>query len=145
MRAMAPLGRVLFALVFVFGAVGDFSRPTIDYAAHSGVPEAHVLVPVAGLLSLVGGLMVMLGLQARLGAALLILFLVPVTLLMHRFWAVSDPQMRQIQFVNFMKNLSLLGGATLILYFGAGPMSVDAWLARRRAPTPPVLTTPTPA
>jgi putative oxidoreductase len=28
----------------------------------------------------------------------------------------------------FMKNLSIMGGALLIAYFGAGPMSLDARL-----------------
>jgi uncharacterized membrane protein YphA (DoxX/SURF4 family) len=29
----------------------------------------------------------------------------------------------------FMKNISMLGGAFLITYFGAGPLSIDASLA----------------
>jgi putative oxidoreductase len=57
---------------------------------------------------------------------LLALFLVPVTLLMHRFWAVQDPVMAQMQLGIFMKNVSMLGGALLIASFGAGPLSLDA-------------------
>jgi putative oxidoreductase len=30
-----------------------------------------------------------------------------------------------MQMVNFMKNTSMVGGALLIAYFGAGPLSVD--------------------
>ena len=44
---------------------------------------------------------------------------------MHAFWAIPDPMMRQIQMAFFMKNLGLLGGALLIAYFGAGPVSLD--------------------
>jgi uncharacterized membrane protein YphA (DoxX/SURF4 family) len=44
---------------------------------------------------------------------------------MHRFWTVSDPMMHQMQMINFMKNLSIIGGALLITYFGAGPLSLD--------------------
>jgi putative oxidoreductase len=40
-----------------------------------------------------------------------------------------------MQQVNFMKNLSMLGGALLILYFGAGPLSLDARRARAEAGT----------
>jgi uncharacterized membrane protein YphA (DoxX/SURF4 family) len=47
----------------------------------------------------------------------------------------------QMQKINFFKNLSMLGGAFLVNYFGAGPLSVDARQAEReRHPTPPVLT-----
>ena len=74
---------------------------------------------------MVGGLSILLGYRARLGAWLIILFLVGVTPL-HNFWAVHDPMMAQIQMINFMKNISMLGGALLISQFGAGPLSLDA-------------------
>jgi putative oxidoreductase len=73
----------------------------------------------------VGGLSILLGYRAKLGAWLLVLFLVPVTLAMHQFWAAHDPMMAQIQQVNFMKNLSLLGAALFISQAGAGPLSLD--------------------
>jgi putative oxidoreductase len=128
MQSLALLGRTLFALVFIFSALGHFSHGTIDYAARAGVPMASLLVPLSGVLALVGGLMVLSGFYTRLGALLLIAFLVPVTLTMHAFWNVSDPSLRQMQLVNFMKNVGLLGGATLLVYFGAGPLSVDSYL-----------------
>ncbi len=59
-------------------------------------------------------------------AWLLVLFLVPVTLAMHNFWAVHDPMMAQIQMAMFMKNVSILGGALLISQFGSGPLSLDS-------------------
>jgi putative oxidoreductase len=48
-----------------------------------------------------------------------------VTLAMHAFWAMPDPMMRMMQQAMFMKNLAMLGGALLIAYFGAGPVSLD--------------------
>jgi putative oxidoreductase len=54
------------------------------------------------------------------------LFLAAVTPMLHKFWAVSDPMMHQMQFVMFMKNLSMLGGALLITQLGPGPWSLDA-------------------
>ena len=76
-----------------------------------------------------GGISILLGYRVRIGAWLLVLFLIPVTVMMHNFWAVSDPMMAQIQLAMFLKNLSLLGGALLLAYFGPGPLSLDA--ARR--------------
>lgn len=58
------------------------------------------------------------------------LFLVPVTLAMHKFRTVSDPMMAQIQMIMFMKNVAMLGGALLISQFGAGPVSLDARCSR---------------
>jgi putative oxidoreductase len=71
-------------------------------------------VPISGLMAIIGGLSVAFGYQARWGAWLLVLFLVPVTLSMHNFWAEKDPIMFQIQFAMFMKNVSLLGAALFI-------------------------------
>jgi putative oxidoreductase len=96
-----------------------------------GVPFASLAVPLSGLLAFAGGLSILLGFKARVGAWLIVLFLVPVTVMMHNFWAIGDPGAAQMQMVMFMKNVAILGGALMITYFGAGPVSVDAWLASR--------------
>jgi putative oxidoreductase len=119
-------GRLLFSLIFLLAAAGHFSHPEIAYAAQQGVPLASIAVPLSGVLALLGGLSVLVGYQAKWGAWLLIVFLVPVTLLLHNFWAVKDPMMAQMQMAMFMKNLSMIGGALLVTQFGAGPLSLDA-------------------
>jgi putative oxidoreductase len=55
-----------------------------------------------------------------------VLFLVPVTLVMHNFWTARDPGMAQMQMAMFMKNVTMLGGALLISQFRAGGLSLDA-------------------
>jgi putative oxidoreductase len=104
----------------------DFSSQTIAYAASQGVPFASIAVPLAGVIALAGGLSVLLGYRARIGAWLIVLFLAAVTPMMHNFWAVTDPTMHQMQFIMFLKNLSMLGGALFISQTGAGPWSLDA-------------------
>jgi putative oxidoreductase len=120
------LGRFFFALIFVMAGLNHFSRQTIGYAASQGVPLASIAVPFSGVLAVVGGLSILLGYRARIGAWLIVLFLVGVTPMLHNFWTVADPMMRQMQMVMFMKNVSILGGALLITQFGAGPWSLDA-------------------
>jgi putative oxidoreductase len=132
MRYSVPIGRLFFSAIFILGSFANFHLPAIQMAAQHGVPDANVLVPLSGVMALVGGLSVLFGIRARLGALLLIAFLVPVTLAMHNFWAFSDPGARMVQQINFMKNLALLGGSLLVVYFGAGPVSVDEWLAEHR-------------
>jgi putative oxidoreductase len=126
MRALILAGRVLFALIFVVSGFKHFSPEMVGYAASAGVPLANIAVPLSGAMAIAGGLMIALGFQARLGGILIALFLIPVTLFMHAFWKVSDPMLHQMQLVNFMKNLALLGGSFAFIYFGAGPLSVDA-------------------
>ena len=125
MNAIPLIGRLLFALIFVMSSFNDFSSATIGYAASQGVPMANILVPVSGVLALVGGLSIIVGFKAKLGAVLLILFLVPVSVMLHAFWKETDPQAHQMQMIQFMKNLSMMGGALMIAYFGSGPLSVD--------------------
>ena len=125
-RYAVPVARAFLAAIFLMAGFGHFSQPVIAMAAAQGVPLANIAVPLSGILSLAGGLSVLLGYRARLGALLLVAFLVPVTLAMHRFWTVSDPLWHQLHQVMFMKNLGLLGGALLVFAFGAGPLSLDA-------------------
>jgi putative oxidoreductase len=128
--AVVVLGRLLFVLIFLMASANHFSRQTIAFSASQGVPLASIAVPLSGVLSIAGGLSILLGYRAKLGAWLLVLFLVPVTLMMHKFWTVQDPMMAQIQMILFMKNVTMLGGALLISQFGAGPFSLDARRAR---------------
>jgi putative oxidoreductase len=125
-RYAVPVGRVLYALIFIVSGPSHFSSQTITYAAAAGVPLANFLVPAAGVLAMAGGLSVALGYRARFGALGLVAFLVPVTFAMHAFWAESEPTSRMMQQVQFMKNAGLLGAAILIGHFGAGPASFDA-------------------
>jgi putative oxidoreductase len=125
MRSLVPVARLLFAAIFLMSAPGHFQAQTIAYAAQQGVPFATILVPLSGILALAGGLSILLGWHARVGAWLLVAFLVPVTLAMHAFWNVPDPMTRMMQQAMFMKNLAMLGGALLVAYWGAGPVSLD--------------------
>src|SRR5262245_36961157 len=120
-------------MIFIIASAGHFSPQTIESAARHGVPMAGLLVPVSGVIALVGGLSVLFGFQTRLGAWLLVLFLVPVTLAMHNFWAAPDAATFQIEQVMFMKNLTMIGGALFISYFGAGPLSLDAFINPERS------------
>jgi putative oxidoreductase len=124
-RFLVPLGRLLFVAIFLASVPMHFSSSGAEHAAAAGVPLANVLVPLSGILALVGGLSVLFGFHARWGALLLALFLVPVTLVMHRFWMVADPAQAMIQRVMFMKNVAMIGTTFLLMHFGAGPISVD--------------------
>jgi putative oxidoreductase len=120
------VGRAVFAFIFILAGPRLFQQGSIQAAAQHGFPLPQVFVPAAGAIAIAGGLSILLGFRARIGACLIALFLLVVTPVMHNFWAIADPAAAQTQLVNFMKNVSMLGGALLITQFGAGPWSLDA-------------------
>jgi putative oxidoreductase len=120
------LGRILIAQIFLmsgFSKIGGFAG-TAGYMASKGLPMVDVLLAITILIELGGGLMILAGFKARFGAMALFLWMIPVTLLFHNFWAVPADQ-QQIQVIMFMKNLAIMGGMLYIMAFGSGPMSID--------------------
>jgi putative oxidoreductase len=117
---------LLYALIFVVAGFGHFTHQEIAYAAAQGIPLASVLAPVSGIMAIVGGLSILLDFHGKLGAWLLVLFLVPVTLTMHNFWAVKDPMMQQVQMAMFLKNISMLGSALFFTPVTTGSLSLDS-------------------
>ena len=129
---VVPVARLFFSLIFILSGFNHFTSGSISYADSMGIPMADMLVPISGLVIIIGGFSILLGLHARFGALLLLIFLVPVTLTMHRFWAIEDPQAAQMQMIQFFKNLALIGGALLLYFYGAGPRSLDLRRARKK-------------
>src|SRR5712691_2768022 len=107
------IGRVVFSFFFIYSGFNHLTKLSTysQYAGSSGVPAPTIAVAVTGLMLLGGGFSILLGVQPKWGAALLLVFLVPTALMMHRFWAVSDPMMAAMQAANFWKNMSLAGAA----------------------------------
>ena len=128
------IGRVALGLIFIVSGLGKLAgwRGTAAYAASKGVPE--ILLVIATVLELVGGVSVILGFKARWGALALLIFLVPVTLVFHNFWALPAAQ-QQMEMVNFLKNISIGGGLLIVVGRGAGAFSIDGrQTAARDAP-----------
>ncbi len=126
MKYVVLVGRILFSFIFIMAVMGHFSQQYINYAAAAGVPLPSIAVPLSGIISVLGGLSIAFGFKAKWGAWLIVLFLVPVTLMMHNFWAAPDKMTAQMQMAMFIKNTALLGGALMISYFGSGPLSLDS-------------------
>ena len=125
---VAVLGRILLCTIFLLAAVGN-KIPNFSAVAkvmdEQGVPAPQIMLVGAIVFLIAGSLSVILGYKARIGAALLLVFLVLATYYFHDFWTVSDPQARQEQMIQFMKNLGLMGAMVLIIANGTGPMSLD--------------------
>jgi len=111
------IGRILLGFYYLFNAFNHFSQLPMmsQYAASKGVPAPKLAVGGSGLLLLLGGLSILSGYQPHIGAILIVLFLVPVALKMHNFWAVNDQQMKMVEMVNFLKNFALAASALMFL------------------------------
>jgi putative oxidoreductase len=132
--AAFPVARFLLAAIFVASGFGKIADPsgTQGYMASVGMPATALFLVGAILIEVLGGLALIVGYRARIAALALIVFLVPATILFHAFWA-APPEATQMQMINFMKNLALMGGLLFVAASGAGVFSLDALLARRRA------------
>lgn len=119
-------GRILLAFLFVmagYGKIGGYAG-TQGYMEAMGVPG--VLLPLVILTELGGGLLIALGLGTRLAAVALAGFSILSAVLFH--FKPDD----QVQMIMFMKNFAIAGGLLVLFAHGAGALSLDAWLARRR-------------
>jgi putative oxidoreductase len=114
---VALIGRILFVALFLGSGFAHLSQTQAmaGYASSKGVPAAKLATQVTGVMIIVGALLVLLGIWADLGALLLVVFLIPTAVLMHAFWKETDPQQKQQENVQFMKDLAL-GGAALLIF-----------------------------
>ncbi len=110
------IGRIVLGLYFLFNASNHFfqAKMMVPYTKSQGVPMAEIAVPGTGLLLLIGGLSILTGLYPVIGIAALVLFLVPVAFMMHKFWGV-DQQTMMMQMPNFLKNIALAAAALMLL------------------------------
>lgn len=130
----ALVGRFLLALIFVMSGFGKLTNMsgTAGYMEHAGI--AHALVYPAMLASIAVelglGVLLMIGFKARIAAMLMFLWFIPVTIMFHFLpWraavAHGDQMGAMAQQINYMKNISIMGGMLLIVGFGSGTWSAD--------------------
>lgn len=117
------LGRVLFALVIGYLALGNLFdlESSVGYAKSKGAPLASVTVPLGSLGLIAGALSVLIGAFPAVGVLAIVVFLVPITVIMHDFWTMEG-QDRQNEQIHFLKNVGLLGAALSFL-----SVSATAW------------------
>lgn len=111
------IGRIIVGAYYLMSAYNHFANLGMmsGYAGSKGVPAPRAAVIGTGILLLIGGLSILFGYQPVIGVVALIIFFLPVSFMMHNFWAIEDEQMKQVQQVNFMKNMALMGSALMFL------------------------------
>jgi putative oxidoreductase len=128
MRALTdPLARILISAIFVYSGISQLMHfdATVHVLAATGIPLPAVAAVISTIIDLAGAAMIIVGWQTKLAAAIQFVYLIPVTFLLHNFWA-APPQMHEMQLLNFLKNLGIMGGLLILATRGAGASSVDA-------------------
>ena len=115
-NVMLGLGRAIFGGYFLYNGINHFANRGMltEYARSKHVPAPDAAVAASGGLILLGGLSVMTGVQPKIGASLIATFLLGVSAQMHDFWRIDDEQQRMNEFVNFTKNIALVGAACFV-------------------------------
>jgi putative oxidoreductase len=133
--AIAALGRVLLALIFVRAGIGKISAiaATTANMANHGIPMPDLLVYGVIVLELGGGLMLMAGLFTRWVAAAFFLYILTLAVLFHGYWNVADAAAARTDASFFFGHLSMMGGMLAYLAYGGGAFSLDALLGRESA------------
>lgn len=129
------LGRILLSLIFICLVTNQilnwdqaqqaFDKSVSEWIVHPGLPDqiqkifslllsySSLIMIMAAVFAGLGGLFVLLGIKVRLGAILLILFLIPSTVIMHAFWMYHG-SMRETQMMLFLTNISIVGGLFIL-------------------------------
>ncbi|MCS7183887.1 MAG: DoxX family protein [Patescibacteria group bacterium] len=112
------LARVILGFYFIFNGITHFTKLKMlaNYAQSKKVPLPGFSVVLTGILLLIGGFSILLGFYVEIGVLALTFFFLPVTFMMHNFWAIQDPQAKMMETISFMKNLALWAAILLFLF-----------------------------
>ena len=129
---VALIARIVMSVMFITSGIGKIVGfgPTVEHIADKGVPLPEIAAVIAILIELGGGLAVLFGWKTRWAALAYVAFLIVITPIFHNFWTMEGPA-RMANNINFMKNLTILGGFLLLYAFGPGKYSLDTMLQRR--------------
>jgi putative oxidoreductase len=129
---LTVLGRLMLCTIFVMAAAGNdipnFAATTKQMES-VGIPAPPLMLVGAIVFSILGGLSVILGYKARIGAGMLLVFLVLATYFFHAFWKLEGQEQQKVM-IEFLKNASIAGAMLFIMANGSGPFSLDARAAR---------------
>ena len=128
------IGRTLLSLIFLISGVDKIIHwhGNADYMDSQGMSSAPFYLILAIALELGTGLAILFNKKIRLGATLLTLYLIPVTLIFHHFWDLTGVD-RQLQMIQFLKNLAIMGG---LLVLAATPAELEKPVEGRRQKRP---------
>lgn len=120
-RYVTLAARTFLAIIFLRSGINKLLNfnSTMEFMASAGIPLTGLILGFSIIFLLFGGLSIILGYKARIGAVLLLMFLIPATVVFHN--PIAAPE----EMTNFMKNLSIIGGLLFVLAMGSGALSLE--------------------
>lgn len=126
MKYLPLAARICLCLIFFKAGISHalgFSN-TAQMMSNNGLPIANVLLFFTVIFQLLGAISLLLGYQVKIGSILLIIFLIPATLVFH------NPLVNSAEINSFLQNIALIGGLLMVIYSGAGALSLDSRLQK---------------
>jgi putative oxidoreductase len=123
----ALLGRICIGLLFLWAGVAKLQglEGTMAYMASKHMPFISFFLPAAIAIQVLGALSLITGYYARWGAAMLIIFIIPASIIFHDFWNLEGSE-RLTEMIMFMKDVGVLGGLLGIVAFGPGKYALNS-------------------
>jgi putative oxidoreductase len=124
------VGRLLVGWLFLpsgFGKLTGIGGPGLGAFAQTlapkGLPVPLAWAVVAACIEFFGSLAIILGFRTRIACLLMIAFTIAAALLSHNYWAVTEG--RNLQYIQFWKNMAIVGGFLFLFVHGPGALSLD--------------------
>jgi putative oxidoreductase len=125
--AIGIIARILFSLIFVLSGITHFTAMR-SYVAlmPPAIPWRAFWVTISAIVELAGAALILFNYRPRLGGWLLVLFLIPVTIVVHgtAILTLSDPIMRAVNVSMFLKGLAMIACALFITQLGVASRSL---------------------
>ena len=122
--AIGIAARILFTLIFFLSGITHFTsmQSYIDLMP-APIPFRAFWVLISAVVELVGAAMILFNYRPRLGAWIIVVFLVPVTIVVHgtAMFTLPDPVMRAVNISMFLKGLAMIACALFITQLGVSP------------------------
>lgn len=121
------IGRILLAATFLLASyqyIDDFQSIKTAIVEH-GVTWRPTLLLRGSIFCLISGsLLILFGYRAKLGAMLLLAFMLPVTIIFY-----TDNLSSAVQQSMLVRNVAIIGGLMMVVAHGSGKYSVRKLLA----------------
>lgn len=119
------VGRLLIVYIFATSGMGKAFgwQSNVEYMSTRHLPVIPLLLAVAAVIEIGGSICLITGYRAREAAMIMFIYMIPLTLLFHNYWAASG-MLAGMQETHFRKNLAIMGGLLMLAYAGPGRWSV---------------------
>jgi putative oxidoreductase len=120
------IARIFLMIVFLLSGwpkLMNFSA-TVHYMSSLGTPLPTLAAAIAVAIEVFGGIALVLGVWTRPIALIYVFYTFGTALIGHHYWTFEGAE-RLANFINFYKNISIMGGLLLLAVTGPGKYSVD--------------------